>query len=56
MERKGTIWAAVVLLLASLGLVGESLLPERVLLPMVPDAFPAWRAGRMRPVQALRFE
>lgn len=45
MERKGTIWAAAVLLLASLGLVGESLLPERVLLPMVPDAFPAWRAG-----------
>ncbi len=46
MERSGQSWAVALLLLAALTLVGESLLPGRVLLPLLPDDFPAWRAGR----------
>lgn len=46
MHRNAFVIAVLVMALAAALLVGESLLPGRVLLPLLPDDFPDWSVGR----------
>lgn len=43
--RPSLLPAALAVFVAALLLVGESLLPGRLFLPLQPDDFPEWRAG-----------
>ncbi|HTE06831.1 MAG TPA: hypothetical protein VK824_11580 [Planctomycetota bacterium] len=45
-DRRASRRSLGVLLLVALLLVGESLLPGRLFLPLTPDDFPEWQAGR----------
>src|SRR5262245_6109 len=44
--REALLPAVLALAIACVLLVGESLLPGRLFLPLTPDDFPEWQAGR----------